>query len=271
LVNSNANRSKSIAIRPASNATINRELALLKRAFYLGWRHTPRKIANVPYIPLLEENDVRKGFFEHDQFLAMREALPQEIRPIITFAYYTGCRREEILSLRWEQVDLPERVVRLEAGTTKNDEPRLLPLTSELLKMLTTQRSVRDNQYPDCPWVFFREGGQRIRAFRRSWKTACLKVGLKSKDGTPNRLFHDLRRSGVRNLVRAGVPERVAMRISGHKTRSIFDRYNIVSEKDLHEAARRLEGYTAHKAKESLADGYDTVTIYDQTEEGGQT
>jgi integrase len=119
---------KQIPIRPGSNATINRELALLKHAFYLGWRHTPRKVANVPYIPLLNEDNVRKGFFEHEQFLALRRALPDYMRPVLTFAYYTGCRRGEILSLLWEQVDLAERIVRLEAGTTKNDEARILPV-----------------------------------------------------------------------------------------------------------------------------------------------
>jgi integrase len=239
---------KQIPIRPASNATINRELALLKHAFHLGWKSTPRKVTSIPYIPLLEERNVRKGFFEHDQFLAMRSALPEYIRPALTFAYYTGCRRGEILALEWSQVDLEERVVRLEPGTTKNDEARNLPLTTELFEVLSMQRSIRDVKFPNCPWVFFGEAGGKIGRFQRSWRTACKAAGL-AAEGEPERLFHDLRRSGVRNLIRAGVPETVAMRISGHKTRSVFERYNIVSERDLHEAARKLETYVAEKAK----------------------
>ncbi len=210
---------------------------------YLGWRSTPRKVASVPHIPLLAENNTRKGFFEHDQFLAMRRALPEHLRPVLTFAYYTGCRRGEILALGWEQVDLVERAARLEAGTTKNDEARILPLTEELYQVLSMQRSIRDAKHPGCPWVFFTEAGEQVRNFRRSWETACKAAKLTDAAGDASRLFHDLRRSGVRNLVRAGVPEAVAMRISGHKTRSVFDRYNIVSERDLKDAARRLETY----------------------------
>jgi integrase len=225
---------KQIPIKAACNATINRELALLKHAFYLGWRSTPRKVASVPYIPMLEERNVRKGFFEHHQFLALRSALPEYLRPPLTFAYYTGCRRSEILGLEWSQVDLAERVVRLEPGTTKNDEARNLPLTTELYEVLSMQRSIRDTKFPACPWVFFSESGGKIGRFQRSWRTACKAAALAPAKGEPDRLFHDLRRSGVRNLIRAGVPESVAMRISGHKTRSVFERYNIVSERDLH-------------------------------------
>jgi len=245
--------SKQVPILPASNATINRELALLKHAFNLGWKSTPRKVRSVPYIPMLEENNVRHGFFEHDQFLAMRAALPEYLRAVLSFAYYTGCRRGEILNLRWPQVDLIERVVRLEPGTTKNDEARNLPLTTELHDILSMQRSIRDTRFPACPWVFFNESGQRIGRFQRSWQTACRAAGLVQDGGEPDRLFHDLRRSGVRNLIRAGVPESVAMRISGHKTRSVFERYNIVSERDLHEAARKLENYVAERARTGQA------------------
>ena len=196
---------------------------------------------------LASEHNVRKGFFEHDQFLALRTALPEYLRPVLTFAYYTGCRRGEILTLRWTQVDLLERVVRLEPGTTKNAEARNLPLTTELYQILAMQKAIRDTKFPMCPWVFFSETGNRVGRFQRSWRTACKAAGLATEVGEPDPLFHDLRRSGVRSLIRAGVPESVAMRISGHKTRSVFERYNIVSERDLHEAARKLETYVAGK------------------------
>ena len=122
------------------------------------------------------------------------------------------------------------RVVRLEPGTTKNDEARTIPLMGELYDMPVLQRQIRDRRWPDCPWVFFRYG-KRIKNFKDAWAEACERVGLWSEEtGKPTRVFHDLRRTAARNLVRAGVPEGVVMEIGGWKTRSVFDRYNIVSE-----------------------------------------
>jgi integrase len=105
---------------PAENATINRELALLRRAYNLGKQATPPKVGAVPFIPMLAENNVRKGFFEHETFLAVRRALPEEIRPLATFAYYTGCRLGEIKALRWSR---PRRARRT-AGARRNQEQR---------------------------------------------------------------------------------------------------------------------------------------------------
>jgi len=133
-------------------------------------------------------------------------------------------------------------VVRLEPGETKNDEPRVIPLADELYEMLVMLKVDRDQKWPECPWVFCR-CGRKIKNFRHAWDAACKAAGLIDENGDPAKMFHDLRRTGVRNLIRAGVPERVAMMISGHKTRSVFDRYNIVSERDLHEAGRRLNAY----------------------------
>jgi integrase len=234
-------------IPPASNGTINRELALLRRAFNIGKRASPPKVSTVPTIRKLAENAARKGFFEHDAFVAVRRELPEEIRPVLTFAYFTGCRKGEILGLRWPQVDLAERVIRLEPGTTKNDEARTIFMATELYKVLALQKQARDQNFPGCPWVFARLG-ERIRSFGRAWITACTKAGLVKADGAPDKLFHDLRRTGVRNLIRAGVPERVAMAISGHKTRAVFDRYNIVSESDLKDAARKMGDYLERKS-----------------------
>ncbi len=168
-------------IRPAKNATINRELALLRRAFNLGLRATPPKVSVVPYIPSLSENNVRKGFFEHDAFVHVRQALPEEIRPVITFAYYTGCRKGEILGLLWSQIDLSERVVRLEPGETKNDEGRSIFMAPELCEMLTMQKRIRDTHFPECRWVFARAGNE-IRDFKAGLE-CCLQNCRANKRG----------------------------------------------------------------------------------------
>lgn len=192
-----------------------------------------------PYIPMLTESNVRTGFFEYEEFLAVREALPSFLRPVVTFGYYTGWRVTEILNLQWRQANLEAGEVRLDPGTTKNKDGRVIYLDGELLETMKEQRafvfSLQRERGEIIPWVFINPStGDRIRNFRKSWAEACKQIGLSG------RLFHDFRRTAVRNMVRAGVPEVVAMKISGHKTRSIFDRYNIVSEQDLREAARRI-------------------------------
>ncbi len=123
-------------------------------------------------------------------------------------------------------------------GTTKNDDGRVFPFTQELRGLLMQQKEATEKLQRQkdmlIPWVFHREG-KKVGDFRKSWETACKKAGV------PGRIPHDFRRTAVRNLVRAGVPERVAMQMTGHKTRSVFERYNIVSEGDLEAAAKCLD------------------------------
>jgi integrase len=231
------------------NSTVNREIAQLHRAFTLGAEHDPPLVTHVPRIKLLPEPPPRKGFFEFAEFTELRRELPEPIRPIITFAYNTGCRLGEILWLKWTQVDLDVREIRLHPDETKNEEPRILPLKGELLEMVRMLDDKRRHLYPDCRWVFTRDGEKRIKDIRGAWEDASKRAAKRvpslwnEEEQRPAKLFHDLRRTGVRNLVRAGVPERVAMLISGHKTRSVFERYNIVSTQDLHDAMAKLELY----------------------------
>ncbi len=172
----------------AKNVTINRELAALKRMFSLGRRQTPAKVANIPYIPMLREKNTRKGFLE--DYLKLEEALPEHMKPVLTMGYYTGMRKEEILSLKWEQVDLDESMLRLEADETKNREARIIYMNPILRAEILRQKEVRDARFPNCPWVFFLNG-QHFRDIRSGWFTAF------------KALFHDLRRTAVRNMIRA--------------------------------------------------------------------
>lgn len=236
----------------ARNATVNRSLAMLRLMFNLAVRARKLRQIDVPVIEMLQERNVRKGFLEHDQYLQLRKVLPDYLQPMLTMGYFTGMRLGEIRNLKWGQVNLVDAQVRLEPGTTKNDEGRTVPLVGELLEVLKKQRAKRDMECPDCDFVFFRRG-KRIGDFRKAWGSACVRAGLGEieSDGRKRRrkykglLFHDLRRSAIRNLVRAGVPEPVAMAISGHKSRCIFDRYNIVSGRDILEAGSKLETYLA--------------------------
>ena len=223
----------------ASNASINRELAVLKRMFTLAI--AGGALLHRPHIPMLKERNVRSGFFERDEFEAVRAQLSPALRSVTTFAYLTGWRViSEILPIEWRQIDRRVGTVRLDPGTTKNEDGRLFPygdLLPELAEMLDEQwhdtKRIEQERGIVCPWVFHRNG-RPIRSLRGSWRAACQAAGC------PQRIPHDFRRTAVRNLVRAGVPENVAMQLTGHRTRSVFDRYDIVNEADLHAAVHKL-------------------------------
>jgi len=224
------------------NATVNRELSALKRILNLGARQTPPKVDRVPYIPMLKENNVRKGFFEHSDFIALREALPEYLKGFVTFAYKSGWRVSEIENLKWSQCDLENCIVRLESGETKNNEARTVYLDEELKAVFLKEKERRKELARKLDkisnYVFLNaDGTEKIGDFRKSWASACTTAKIGKK------LVHDFRRTAVRNMVRAGIPERVAMQISGHKTRSVFERYNIVSETDLKIASQKQEAY----------------------------
>ena len=241
------------------NGTINRELSALRRAFTLGFRHTPPKVTMMPHIPKLKETNVRTGFFEYDEYVNLRDALPSYLKPLLIAAYYTGMRRGELLDLQWHQVDIWNHRIILEPGSTKNGEGRVVYMFGELFDVLLAQKKIRDARFPECQNVFFfHHNGQPFnKDFRTAWEKALIKVKLEG------RLFHDLRRTAVRNMVRAGVPEVVAMRISGHKTRAVFDRYNITSEDDIRLACERLSTMYQENA-ETLSraqDGHNLGTL----------
>jgi integrase len=232
----------------AAPATVNRALAALRRAFNLGRKATPPKVARMPQFKLLPENNARQGFFEHSDYEAILRELPPHIQPILTFAYYTGCRRGEILKLRWSQVDLKTGVVRLPGSITKTGAGRIIPLTPEVVASLEMQKT-RAMWHPTQDCVFCTEDGQPITDIGYPWVVACKRAGFVDADDRPTKLLHDCRRSAARNMVRSGTSEHTAMKVTGHKTRSIFDRYDIVTERDLLLAASRLSAHVQESAK----------------------
>ncbi len=217
-----------------SNGTVNRSLALLRRMLNIA--KEDGKIPNVPKIRLLKPGPARKGFIELDKFNCLLKHTPINLKPLITFLYYCGVRVGEAAQITWEQVDLDRAIILLEPEQTKNASARTVPLPDVLIAMLK-KRTNREGL------VF------STNNLRKEWQRACAACGLGTLtdvEGSYDKrytglLIHDLRRSAVRNLVRAGVPERVAMSISGHKTRAVFDRYNITSEQDVIEAMRAVQ------------------------------
>ncbi len=216
----------------AAGATINRETSALSRMFQLAVRSG--HVAQRPVFPdRLDEASPRQGFFEHGAYLAVRQALPPPYQDVLDFAYYSGWRKREILELRWSEVDRAGGVVRLSPERSKTRVGRVLPISQAIgavLERRWTTRRPGDGQV-------FRRDGVTVRAWRRAWPAACQHAGV------PGRVLHDCRRTAARNLIRAGVPERVAMLLTGHQTRAIFDRYNIVHEGELRQAGDRLWAY----------------------------
>ena len=178
-------------------------------------------------------------FFEHPEYLAVRAHLPAPWQDILDLAYYSGWRKNEILGLTWDEIDEAGGVIRLSPARSKTLVGRILPISQPIADALDRRRARRD---PDSPLVFHRDGIP-IRRWRTAWRTACQAAGV------PTRLLHDCRRTAARNLIRASVPERVAMLLTGHKTRAIFDRYNIINEQELLDAGDQLVEYLAQHAQ----------------------
>jgi integrase len=232
------------------NATINRELSVLRAMLTHGTRVTPPMVDRVPAFPTrLKENSPRQGFIGDEQYAVLaRNARPLWLRTFIAVAFSFGFRRGELLGLRCRQVDLLGRWLELEEGTTKNGEGRKVHMTGEVFELM---RACTRGKSPD-EFVFTREDGSRVVDFRDDWYTLCVASGLgrrelaKRRNGKEYKRYvglnpHDFRRSAIRTMIRRGVSETVAMKISGHKTAHVFRRYNITNEHDLAEATRKIE------------------------------
>ena len=243
------------------NGTINRELALVKSAFNHGTEQTPPKVRFVPHFNMLEENNVRGGFLQDEQYLRLSRECAVEgvwLAGIFETAFAYGWREDELLALRVGQLDLLGKIIDL--GETKNGDQRMIHMTEHIFQCLV--RCVAGKKPDD--FVFTRDDGRRVKDFRQAWWNACIRAGLgrfecrdcdsnvsegrrcstrqsKKKAKYIGLKFHDLRRTGIRNMSRKGIPEKVGMLISGHRTDSVYRRYNIVDMEVLKTATAKIE------------------------------
>jgi len=231
--------------KPVSDSSINKETQFLGQAFRLR----RKEVGEAPAIPKLREFNVRQGFFERAEFEAIVQHLPEELQDFARFGFLTGWRKGEIESLAWSEFNMETRELRLRGEDSKNGQSRTVTLSGELWEIIQRRWKARRFLGENGEWVlsslvFFRtrgrgvlEAGAPVKEFRKSWKAACEAAGLQG------RLFHDFRRTAARNMRRAGVPEEIAMKITGHKTTSMFRRYNITDDRDITEALVKTQLY----------------------------
>jgi integrase len=252
----------------ASNGTVNRELEVLARAFTLGRRLGLLNAALDVRAHRLGEAPPRSGFFEREQYEAVRRELAAGSRQrygrpdlvlAVTLYHEYGWRLQEVLGLEVRHVNLDEGdhgSIRLDAGVSKTGDARVIFLTPEVRRLVDEQlarvATLRRQLDRVVPYLFphlkGRRRGERVGDFARAWRLACLRAGLAitiEREDRPalirvHRTRHDFRRTAARNMVNAGIPEAVCMTVTGHATRSMFDRYNIVSPAQKQEAARRI-------------------------------
>ena len=250
-------------------AAVNRRTQLLRQAYKLAIQR--EHLSKAPFIRhLSEKGNTRTGFFAEEQFREVLTHLPKYLRDSCLFDFLVGWRKSEVASLAWEDVE--DDTIPLRGEDSKNGEPRKIVLEGELAEVMARRKAARavttatgNIMLAD---LVFHNHGQPIGDFRKAWQTACVAAGVgkfvcRRCEQTVSghrceacgddarylgRLFHDFRRTAVRNMIRAGVHEKVAMEVSGHKTRSVFDRYNITSEEDLRDAMKKTQNYL--KARE---------------------
>ncbi len=174
--------------------TVNRELALLHRAFQLGYNNDPPLVARVPHFPKLTEDEPRKAFLKPELYRKLLFELPEDLRLLFVIAYHVGLRESALLRIKWSQVDLKANTIWMEGRkTNRKPEPVAVPIYGDMAKFIEMQ--------PATSEYLFARGSNPIKNFRASWNLACQRAGV-----------HDLRRTAVRNLRRAEVPETVIMK-----------------------------------------------------------
>ena len=217
-------------LKKVKASTVNRELGLLHRAFQLGYQQDPPLVGRVPFFPKLTESEPRKGFLKPEHYRKLLAELPHELKLLFVIAYHVGLRKGALLRIKWDQVDFASSCIWMEGKkANRKPEPVAVPIYGDMRTYLEVQPRT-------CEYLFAR-GSAPIKDFRRSWDLACQAAAV------PGLLFHDLRRTAVRNLRRAGVAESVIMKITGHRTRGVIERYNITDQSDTLEAGRLAEEF----------------------------
>jgi integrase len=180
----------------------------------------------MPFFELLEEPQPRVGFLKQDEFVKLRDELPENLRPVLALGYYCGMRLGEIRRLKWSGVDLQRGEITLQGNETKNGRPRAIPLICELPAMLSILAAKKGRG----EYVF--GGNKPLGNFRKTWNSACVHVGLGRFEKTGKRrkkyigfIFHSLRRTALTNMADAGVSVHAAMSISGHLSHKVFNDY----------------------------------------------
>jgi len=247
-------------IQGRAAATINYELASLRAAFNHGKNEqTPKKVIDVPHFPIVEPNNTRTGFLERDEYKRLLDCLCDSLKPFLVLAYNGGTRSGELKKLKWTQVNRRLGVIELEAKNTKTGDGRYLPIYNDMGEWLDKQFAIRNAECPDCEYVLFwhkadakmGKAGTKLDTFPASWDRAIGQAGFET-DGKDKLIPHDLRRSACRNLARV-LPQAMIMKIMGHKTDSMFRRYNIVCLKDIVEAGKKLDAALADEKASQMA------------------
>jgi integrase len=221
----------------ASPSTVNRNLGLLRRMFYQKRKEDTTTMLAIPYFPMMKEPEARKGFLQDGDFVKLFQALPERLRTFVLLLYTSGMRSGEAKKVHWEYVDLDGREIHLPGSITKSGKPRIVPLVDAVVERMKAERKESGVVFP-------------VGNYIKAWCTACVKAGLGVRTkgnqnggyGTYEGLIpHDFRRSAILNMRRRGVSTTVAKAISGHLTDAVFERYNITSTEDLHDAANRVQ------------------------------
>ena len=204
-----------------ATATVNKETITLKTIFNRAIRHEKLDSNPAQRVKKMPEHNVRMRILTTEEAERLFSCCPPHLRPVVVTAFYTGMRLSEIVNLTWSKIDLVKGFIRLEGKETKTGAGRSIPLHPRVRGLFCSiPRSIHTDR------VFLKDG-QPFKEFKHSYNTAKLRAGI--EDFT----FHDLRHCAINNMRLAGNDYFRIMAASGHKTTSVFKRYNLVTEEEL--------------------------------------